>query len=325
MCIGSAAHLVLERAGAGELPTEEARAGAWDSAIQAQADALQEKTTPPAWASRPSSWPYYELKRARTLRLASRLAALRGSGGPPPGGSPHASPAADFEVWREALNGRLKGRIDVVRRGPPKTIEDYKTGKVNDEDTGEIRQEYLVQMALYAVLEHAHDGIWPESAELIPLTGPPVELAIDPALATRHAEEAVAALDAYLAAAEAGELESLARPSAGNCRWCPFSVHCGPFWASCAEEWLSLGVTAMSGLIQQISPAGELRTLALDSCAGSIRGQVRIRGLEPVQLPPGLSPGDSIGVTNVRLAGSGSEIWATPATRVERAVAGVAA
>ncbi len=326
LCIGTAAHLVLERAGAGHLPTDEARAEAWEEAIRAQVVALEAKGTAAVlWVSRPADWPFYALKRARTLRLARRLASLRGEAGPTPAKTSAANPAVEFEVWREALDGRLKGRIDVVRRGPPKIIEDYKTGGLSDEETGEIRQEYLVQMALYAVLEHAHDGIWPDRAVLIPLTGPSADVAIDPAEAARTAEGVLAVLDEYRTAAAAGELESLGRPSAATCRWCPFAVHCAPFWAACSEEWLAEGITAMSGRVEHISAAGGLLTLTLESLAGSIRGLVTIRGLAPVQMPSGgLSQGDAAGVSDVRVQRGSEELWATPSTRVECAEPGPA-
>ncbi len=244
---------------------------------------------------------------------------MRGEAGPASPQASHASPGAAFEVWREACDKRLKGRLDVVRRGPPKIIEDYKSGAVSDEQTGEIREEYLVQMALYAVLEHAHDGIWPDRAALIPLTGPPVEIAVVPKEAAEVAERVLAAFDRYRAAA-LGELETLAQPAAVTCRSCPFMVHCGPFWEACDESWLADGVVAMCGTVDHVSYAGGLGTLGLESGSGSVRGPVTIRGLSPDQMPSGyLSPRETAGVSGVRIQRGGGEVWATPSTRVERA------
>ncbi len=314
LLIGTIAHEVLELAGAGRLDGPAGARTAWDSALNKQKAKAAADPLMSGWPADPRRWPFYAVKRARTVRLAASLAAVagtRGSGG-------HGS--IRLEQAGQAEGGRLRGRIDVVRPGPPKIIEDYKTGAVADPDDGAVKDDYLVQMLLYAVIEHERDGIWPEEAVLIPVQGAALAIPVDPARAEEVKAAAMQALDAYDAAPPAPGIWELAAPSPHACARCPFSVQCGPFWDACGESWLQDGVRAAAGEVSRVTRSGDSLSVTIDSSAGSQRGALTIRNLHPSHVAHlgDLAAGQPVGVTGFAASPNPGEAWATYGTRVER-------
>ncbi len=313
LVIGNAGHRVLERAGRGELePGTPALTAAWDEAIAREAAAHETEALKYGWGQAPDKWPFYAARRARTLRLARRLADRAWSGGAvgAVGGS-HARLMT--EVRRSAFGDRLHGRIDAVDDGPPKRIEDYKTGAISDaEDGAELRREYVVQMQLYAVLEHARDGEWPEVAALVPIDGPAVELAIVADEAAGLAQDVLRSLDEYLEAVDDGALMDLARPTPENCGRCRFSGACRAFWSTCNSEWSAAGVAAIWGVLVESWSAGGRAVIRVASDAGSVRGDWIVRGLTEghVEALGPLVNGRRIAASGLRIRGDeANEAW----------------
>jgi hypothetical protein len=103
--------------------------------------------------------------------------------------------SALFERELKAFAGKLVGRPDVVIG---REIRDYKTGDVY-ETTGDlpdcvIKESYARQLRIYGYLVKEVFGVWPERGILLPMSGRPCEIELDPVSCTREAEEAVALL-----------------------------------------------------------------------------------------------------------------------------------
>lgn len=141
-----------------------------------------------------------------------------------------------------ALDGKLRGRIDVVQGDE---IIDYKTGTLFENDTSgtppSLKAAYVRQLRIYAYLVHSATGKWPRGGLLFPLAGPPVVVDIEPTQCETEAAEAVRLLGRYNSSvASAGEAIGLASPSPEACRWCSFKTICPAFWANANESWISL-------------------------------------------------------------------------------------
>lgn len=248
--LGIAAHSVLEAAGRGRLGTSgipgfpDAFETAWSGAVAEQWRLSQGNPFEDGWR-RAENWPGFSMTKARTRRLAARLAPSPGAAAGEPGDR---EPGVLEEHPQAACGGILRGRADVVRRYPDHVVQDFKTGSIHDAD-GSLKSAYRTQLLLYAYLEHEESGSWPVRAEVIPLRGDSEIFDVVPAQATVAAEQALAARDRYNGLAEAGIRESDATPSAGTCRWCEFELRCPAFWKAASGDWTADGVVAVAGTI----------------------------------------------------------------------------
>lgn len=306
--IGTAVHRLLEQAARGLTPDREAAEREWELALDEAIGGAAAIAEPPV------SWPYFALKRAKAIRFAVEMG---GKASAAPGRETKGLGSLDdaplLERALTARGGRLRGRIDVVHPGPPKWIEDYKTGLVEDSQTHEPKRAYWLQMQLYAVLEHERDGVWPERARLTPLGGSPVDIEIDPDEADQTADEVLEALDRYQDAVTGGTVGELGRPAPETCRYCDFAVRCRAFWAACDESWRADGLYAAFGRITSTGGDGAFVAVTLDSTCGSVRGPVILRGVPSAAGP--LLEGAVFGASGLMAADEGGEARVTSSTR----------
>jgi hypothetical protein len=188
---------------------------------------------------------------------------------------------ADAQVLTEQdLTGRsglLAGRVDLlVRSASCHIVVDYKSGSVVDAVTQAMIPAYENQLRIYAALEREASGEWPEKAVLMPLNGPPIDVAINPIQCDAVADEAVALLHAYNAAVPGPQP---ATPAPDSCRRCTASCYCPEFWAAYGPNWatdlialrgtiLGLSVTPLGGTTVRVhveagarGPVAEVRRL----------------------------------------------------------------
>ena len=312
LVLGTVAHAVLEAAAKGRVSCREDAALIWDEEITKECARCPESVE---WGP-PSGWRSYHLKRSRALTHAVAVGSRWSGGRGESGGSGFGGGA---EVKLSALGGLLEGRIDLLVVGPPRIIEDYKTGSVRDA-VGDMKEEYRVQLQLYAVLDHANSGKWPEKARAVPLVGPPEEIDVDPVDAMALLDEVQSALATYRAAVDGKTVLTLARPSPDACSRCDFRVNCPSFWDSAEPAWVDHGVVAVSGVVQSAVDTGALVGLTVLADVGTLEGEVTIESL------PRDRVGDITGLSGSRVAvdgltrkrGSLSTVRAAPWSRFER-------
>lgn len=215
----------------------------------------------------PEAWPNYELKKARLRNLTRSLRQLMVG-----------LPADAHVLTEHDLTGRgglLAGRADLVIRSASRhLVVDYKSGSVLDAVTQAMIPAYENQLRIYAALEREASGEWPEKAVLMPLNGPPIELAINPVECDAVADEAVALLHAYNVAAPGPQP---ATPSPGSCRRCAASCHCPAFWAAYRPDWAP-ELIAVRGKIVRLSTTplgGVAARVQVESGAGGPVADVR--------------------------------------------------
>lgn len=242
--LGTICHEVLEAAARGGLP--EADSPGWDTSIETVwQEAVQrqiEELEPSLGPQQPETWPYYARRKAATKRVARRVRAELSVPGV----------VAVAEEPLETADRTIRGRPDLVIRAPEHEVRDYKTGSLVDPQTGDTKKEYVTQLLLYAVLEHAATGKWPSKGRLVPLQGVEVEVPLGAERASAVEAEARSALDRYNEFAEAGgDPAGLASPAPANCRYCDHAPECPAFWESLHEGWREEGIQAVAGVVTE--------------------------------------------------------------------------
>ena len=137
--LGSVSHRLLEEAAKGKFDSirgaelDRLVSDRWADLVRLEEQAMQERAHGPVPAH--NRWPSHALRKATACMAASRIASHRGPR------VPEASPAAEepslvqAEVWYEGFDGRIAGRIDLVRRtNAGIEIVDYKSGSVTERE-----------------------------------------------------------------------------------------------------------------------------------------------------------------------------------------------
>jgi len=202
------------------------------------------------------------MRKVRTRKLAAQLGTSATKPAPAPG--------MEIELEQEhvGFEGKLRGRPDIVRRTADGTaIEDYKTGSLYEAESGELKEDYRLQLLLYAALAGEIEGTGVTSARLVPLEGEPAQIKIEGTEAAEAAREVVAAMDGYNQAVAAGtEPEDLASPEPSHCRFCPFAVRCPAFWSAITPEWSAEGILAVAGQVSEVT-ASRFGTFNIEAAA----------------------------------------------------------
>jgi len=275
--LGTAYHSVLENAAdGGAAAADEA---AWLAAISLQHDRARRHSLDQRFGP-PERWPGYQLVRAMALMRAREFAkASRGAGrsGASEGGE------AAREQWLSAANGRLVGRPDLIRGD---AVIDYKTGDVHEQgDSSIAKGSYVRQLQIYALLVKERTGRWPARGVLLPMEGPPFEVAMEPAACERAAADAVSLLEQYNRRMESGGVPArLASPTPEACRRCPYQILCPAFWAAATDSWTGqIGAAAVGGCAQAAPrPIHGGAAFALSIAADEGTGPLGELGLAPL-------------------------------------------
>jgi PD-(D/E)XK nuclease superfamily len=276
--LGNVCHRVLERMVRDRSLTEPYWEGLLDNAWAAEVEREGQNLVADE-ADRlgpPGRWPDFQLKRARLRKAARRLRELLG-----------ALPAgAELrpEEPLQACDGRLRGRADLIVRGAgAHKVIDYKSGAALDRQTLAPRDTYVQQLQLYSYLEARVTGEWPDTAHLIPLEGPSVDLVVDRAACEAVGTRALSLLDSYNAAAPGPQP---ATPGLETCTVCQHATVCPAFWDSCDTTWTP-AMVAVLGRVEEVhsSPLGGISLVVIPERGSVNISRVTVRNIQPTQHP----------------------------------------
>ena len=178
----------------------------------------------------------------------------------------------------QGFGGRLQGTADLIVRGSRRMIIDYKSGGILD-DLELPRESYVRQLHLYALMEHATTGEWPDELVLMPLTGEPVRIPASPDTSMELGREAVRLLTEYEARVPGAQPATVA---VEVCSKCPHAVECPPFWAVHDASWAPW-VIAVRGPVEWIHLSNGMATMAIGSQAGD--SPTIVRGVSVLEHP----------------------------------------
>ncbi len=232
--LGSIAHRVLECAANGQVSDKSSFDSCWNSLIHNVESEMLQNQIEKHLVPLESSAPNYEIKKHMVLKLIQSMTA--------PIRNAVRETQKKSEFWVETKDGKVGGRIDlVVQNNGGVEIVDYKTGNVEDETgSGVLKQEYQIQMKLYAALYHEKYELWPSHLSLIGIDQKKHEVSFDQNECSGLLEQARKAIYETNKRISGGlEAADFANPSPSACTYCPYRPACSKYWESRKdnEEW----------------------------------------------------------------------------------------
>lgn len=134
------------------------------------------------------------------------------------------------EKWLEAQDSLIGGYADIIinLNGYTK-LSDFKSGKILLEE-GEIKEEYVDQLKLYAYLHNEVYGKYPDELSIIDLEKKEYPVAYTPKECEVLASKSRDALSEINRLIEMDELKALAKPNVVNCKSCLYRPACNYYW-----------------------------------------------------------------------------------------------
>jgi hypothetical protein len=321
--LGTVVHRLLERVGKDAVPTEHVTSALWNEELQKVESEMKASWLDRSLVPLSLTVANAEVHKLRALDRARKMAAelplkREGSAG---------SKGLGFEVWLQSPDGSVGGFIDCALRDEGLVIRDYKSGAIYEKDDGsepKIRDEYVIQIQMYAALYNDTFGVWPERLEIVPIRGDEARVPVDKLRCGQLVDDARLLLSEVNAAVAAlhhtGALgpSSLANPSIETCTPCGFRPQCSAYLAAnpdLAERW-PLDIVGTTTKIQSLGNGSVM--LALTDGRGIIHS---VRGLAPGQRHPALNaiePGSHIGVFNLQRKYPAKDLTESPYTTVYR-------
>jgi hypothetical protein len=303
--LGTVVHRVFERVGRDALTVEQVTPHVWNEELR-----FVEGEMEASWLDR-SLVPLHkavadaEVQKLRALERARTMAAAlpqqrEGTGG---------TKGIGFELWVQSSDESVGGYLDCAIRSDGLVIRDYKSGAIlekDDDEQSRIKDEYVVQLQLYAALYNETFGVWPDRLEIVPVQGDAVTVPVDRLKCTELVRDAKVLLSEVNAAVDglgvsgAPDTATLAQPTARVCATCAYRPHCRTYLAANAdmhEQW-PLDICGNVTRIQKLGN-GSLALGLTDHC-GRIHS---IKGLMPGERHPALKmidSGSAVGLFNLQ-------------------------
>ena len=231
--LGTISHSVLEAAAKGIVTDKVTFDAQWDDMLGKTHEEMLQLSIEKHLVPLEFSAQNYEVKMILSFKLAEKIFGFAGEGTP----KGHCA-----EHWFESADGKIGGKVDLVLNHQDGVeIVDYKTGSVlNAQSGGEVKDEYKVQMKLYAGLYHEVKGCWPVKLSLIGIDGQKYYISF-------RREECAELLDkAKNIVDETNELilaglkpDDFANPSPGACKYCSYRPACKKYWKAqdFSDKW----------------------------------------------------------------------------------------
>jgi len=139
----------------------------------------------------------------------------------------------ETEKWVESSDGKIGGMIDlVIQHKEGAEIVDYKTGSIVDEQSGGgIKEDYVVQLKLYAGIYFEALGSWPVRLSLIGLDKKKYDVSFSHEDCLDLMDKARQLVDEVNELIESGlEPKDFANPSPSTCKYCSYRPACRKYW-----------------------------------------------------------------------------------------------
>lgn len=229
--LGTIIHGVLEQANLAGIKDEAAFEVVWQQQLAAQEAQLVKKQqgylVPLAYRAR-----NYAVRKLLVRWL------VVGKGPALPGYTTGSAEGAEKELTDKT--GVVSGTADLVRRQATGELEilDYKTGHIMEPAVSEItapevKEGYVLQLRLYAVLLHEQEGEWPARLLIADLAGGEHEVSFTREQCIEVLESALGLHELVNIAVMDGRANELAKPAADVCPLCAMRPLCEPY-----AEWL---------------------------------------------------------------------------------------
>jgi hypothetical protein len=224
-------HLLLESAAKGKIKDahlREACESKWRELLAKHEETLSQDSRT-AWMVPLESTAFrFAEKLERSLGKAMELAKLNASSAT--ASETPGTPSWSAEQWLETKDKLVGGKVDLITRGPDGTaIKDYKSGAIYEDHKGTIKENYSLQLKLYAAIYHDAHGDWPNLLELIPLSGKPERVPFTPDECVALLKAAKDELARVNSLVESAKIRDAALPRPDCCWYCGFRPVCGKY------------------------------------------------------------------------------------------------
>lgn len=222
--MGLVLHAIIDEASKGHIFDEESFEEIWKIEVSRIEEKMLTSMPDKHLVPLSDSAKYYEVKKLQVWNLIRTDFLFKKGAGKP-------ISTVKTEVWFQSKSNKIAGRIDLIKsNGEVTHIIDYKTGKVLDE-TGNPKEEYVLQLKLYAALYHENVGKWPDKLMLMGVDRSKHELSFDSEECNKLMESLSSTLrEVNEKIAGNFPIFDLASPSPKSCRYCGYRPSCTPYW-----------------------------------------------------------------------------------------------
>lgn len=227
--VGQIIHKLLEMVALGQITDEKSMQSAWEEALEEVEQQMKENPMERHLVPLEHSANGFETKKKLLFAMIKKLEKSRGETR-----KIAKIPAIESEAWYESEDGKVRGKIDLVRyTDSGAEIIDYKTDPKEYGSDESLRPEYQDQLKMYAAIFHSKKHEWPIRLVLVGINQKEYEVKFGENECARLLNDATSDLDKINQKIAAGTTpEEFAKPSPESCRYCPFRPACAAYWKS---------------------------------------------------------------------------------------------
>ena len=231
--LGTISHAVLEAAAKGAVTDRSSLETLWDDVTKKIQDEMLQHQIEKHLVPLELYAFNYEVKKILSFKMAEQIFESSGL---------EVSGKRSAEQWFESADGKIGGKIDLILTYDDGVeIVDYKTGNVlNSQVGGEVKDEYKVQMKLYAGLYHEVKGDWPIKLSLIGIDCRKYYVSFSEEECAELLDKTRKTIDETNELIERGlKPQDFANPSPAACKHCSYRPACKKYWLSreFTDEW----------------------------------------------------------------------------------------
>lgn len=229
MVLGQIAHQILRDAAEsnGSSSNPERR---WDEVVERTNEKLCQSWIEGGLYPLQSTAPMYQVLKKRTCVRANEIFSTAKAGS---AATRKGRRSLGYEIWVESQDGAVAGSIDKAENIDGEIVlSDLKTGSIGnragEKRETDVKEDYAVQLKMYAALYQQTFGRWPSRLRIVPLSGAARDLNFSQSECAdliTDASHALRALNNKIGGDSQAGLD-LASPSAETCRFCTFRPTC---------------------------------------------------------------------------------------------------
>lgn len=225
--LGSISHKVLQYATQGQIVDVDSFNSCWDSQVRSTESEMLKNQIERHLVPLEKYTVKYEVKKYMVFKLVqSLIVSVKGVS---------KETQRKPELWVDTEDGKVAGRIDLaIQHNGEVELIDYKTGNIEDGlGSGILKQEYQLQMKLYAALYFEKYNVWPTHLSLVGIDQKKYEVNFEQDECSGLLEKAKKSIAEINELIQSGlEPGDFANPSPSVCIYCSFRPACRKYWES---------------------------------------------------------------------------------------------
>ena len=305
---GRAVHRLLLEAGQGQLPPDKTMISTrWNEIVEDVHSEMRAVSVERHLVPLSDSDPHMAVRRIQAIQKAHEIAGTRQ---PQRRDGRVMEPTARYgrEIPVRSSDGLIRGRIDAaIPHNGGVVVRDYKSGEITEtsgKSDPQLKETYRIQLKMYAALYAESFGKWPDSLEVVPLSGAAQEVAFEKEDCSNLLAGAKLILrqlnNKIMSNAKTVLPSLLASPSPGACTYCQYRPACRVYQAATPGPGIDGWPPDVIGTLADVRQLGNSKMMLQ---VATSNGPVSIPGLSPGDRHPTLQAvqrNDVVGVFNIK-------------------------